>query len=44
MAVLKQVRAFQNPGKPHRDSLEDLTAYAALLAEEMLGGTGNARP
>jgi hypothetical protein len=38
MAVLKQVRAFQNPDKPHRDSLEDMTAYCALLAEEMLGG------
>ena len=38
MAVLKQVRVFQNPDKPHRDSLEDLTAYSALLAEEMLGG------
>ena len=37
MAVLKQVRVFQNPDKPHRDSLEDLTAYSALLAEEMLG-------
>ena len=36
MAVLKQVRAFQNPAKPHQDSLEDGVAYAALLAEEML--------
>ncbi len=36
MAVLKQVRAFQNPDKPHRDSLEDLAAYSALLGEEML--------
>ena len=36
MAVLKQVRAFQNPAKPHVDSLEDGPAYLALLAEEML--------
>ena len=36
MAVLKQVRVFQNPAKPHQDSLEDSVAYAALLAEEML--------
>ena len=27
---------FQNPAKPHQDSLEDGVAYAALLAEEML--------
>ena len=38
MAVLKQVRAFQNPGKPHVDSLEDGPAYLALMAEEMLSG------
>ena len=36
MAVLKQVRVFQNPAKPHQDSLEGGVAYAALLAEEML--------
>ena len=36
MAVLKQVRVFQNPAKPHQDSLEDGVAYAALMAEEML--------
>ena len=36
LAVLKQVRAFQNPGKPHVDSLEDGPAYLALMAEEML--------
>ena len=36
LAVLKQVRAFQNPGKPHIDSLEDGPAYLALMAEEML--------
>ena len=38
LAVLKQVRAFQNPGKPHIDSLEDGPAYLALMAEEMLSG------
>lgn len=38
MAVLKQVRALQNPGKPHVDSLEDAPAYLALMAEEMLSG------
>ena len=36
MAVLKQVRVFQNPARPHQDSLEDGVAYVALLAEEML--------
>lgn len=34
MLVLKMVRNFQNA--PHRDSLEDATAYAALLAEASL--------
>ena len=38
LAVLKQVRAFQNPGKPHVDSLEDGPAYLALMAEAMLSG------
>lgn len=38
MAVLKQVRTFQNPSKPHIDSLEDGPAYLALLAEEMTSG------
>ena len=43
LAVLKQVRAFQNPGKPHVDSLEDGPAYLALMAEEMLlGGVSEA--
>lgn len=32
MAVLKAVRA-QTRSEPHRDSLEDLIAYAALYAE-----------
>ena len=34
MAVLKQVRLFTRPGYD-ADSLEDLTAYCALLGEEM---------
>ena len=38
LAVLKQVRAFQNPAVPHVDSLEDGPAYLALMAEEMLSG------
>ena len=41
LAVLKQVRAFQNPGKPHVDSLEDGPAYLALMAEAMLLGGGS---
>lgn len=36
LAVLKQVRVFQAPEKPHVDSLEDGPAYLALMAEEML--------
>ena len=36
MAVLKMVRFFQNTAVPHRDSLEDLIAYAALLGESAL--------
>ena len=32
-AVLKQVRLFTNRDKPHRDSCEDLIAYASLLGE-----------
>ena len=44
MAVLKQVRVFQNPAKPHQDSLEDGVAYAALLAEEMLSAAERAAP
>ena len=38
LAVLKQVRAFQNPAVPHVDSLEDGPAYLALMAEELLSG------
>lgn len=36
MAVLKMVRFFQNTAVPHRDSLEDLIAYTALLGESAL--------
>lgn len=36
MATLKHVRFFQNPGKPHRDSVEDAIAYAALFGEAAL--------
>jgi len=35
MMCLKQVRAF-NAESPHEDSLHDLIAYAALMAEEAL--------
>lgn len=35
MAVLKQVRLFTNLATPHRDSSEDLIAYAALLGESL---------
>ena len=38
LAVLKQVRVFQNSAVPHVDSLEDGPAYLALMAEEMLSG------
>lgn len=37
MCVLKSVRAASRK-EPHRDSLEDLIAYAALLAEARLAG------
>lgn len=36
MLLLKQVRVFTNPAVPHKDSLEDAVAYAALLADCML--------
>lgn len=36
LQVLKDVRQWQNPDKPHQDSLEDCVAYAALKAECML--------
>lgn len=37
MALLKMVRDRQR-GTPHRDSCEDLVAYAALYGEARLGG------
>lgn len=37
MCVLKSVRAAARK-EPHRDSLEDLIAYAALMAEARLAG------
>lgn len=37
MAVLKMVRSEQR-GQPHRDSIEDLIAYAALFGEARVGG------
>lgn len=37
MALLKIVRHRQRP-EPHRDSLEDLVAYASLMAESALEG------
>ena len=36
MLLLKQVRIFTNPAVPHKDSLEDAVAYAALLADSLL--------
>ncbi len=36
LQCLKDVRFFQNPTTPHRDSLEDCIAYAALKAEAAL--------
>lgn len=37
LALLKMVRGEQR-GKPHRDSAEDLVAYASLYGEARLGG------
>lgn len=42
LQVLKDVRQFQNPGQPHRDSLEDCVAYAALKAEAKMRETEHA--
>ncbi len=39
MAVLKMVRSEQR-SMPHRDSVEDLIAYAALYGEARMGGIG----
>lgn len=38
MILLKLVRFHQNPDVPHRDSVEDAIAYAALFGESALGG------
>lgn len=38
MLLLKQVRFYQNPSVPNRDSLEDGVAYAALMGEAALSG------
>lgn len=38
MQILKDVRLFTNVNKPHRDSVDDCIAYAALKGEAMLKG------
>lgn len=38
MQILKDVRDRQRVGDPHRDSLEDCIAYAALKAESRIAG------
>lgn len=38
MQILKDVRLFSRPEHPHRDSLEDGVAYAALKGESLLKG------
>lgn len=38
MQILKDVRMFANPEQPHRDSVEDCVAYAALKGEAFLKG------
>ena len=38
MQILKDVRLFSNPAKPHRDSVEDGVAYSALKGEAILKG------
>ena len=38
MQILKDVRLFSRPEHPHRDSIEDGVAYAALKGESMLKG------
>lgn len=35
MVCLKQVRLFTNINTPHRDSIEDMVSYAALLGEHL---------
>lgn len=39
MLLLKMKRQWQNPSKPHQDSLEDAIAYAALLGESYMCST-----
>lgn len=38
MQILKDVRLFTNVNKPHRDSVDDCIAYAALKGEAILKG------
>lgn len=38
MQVLKDVRLFTNTANPHRDSVDDAVAYAALKGEALLQG------
>lgn len=38
LQVLKDVRLYANPEEPHRDSIEDSVAYAALKGEAWLRG------
>ena len=38
LQILKDVRLFANPQQPHRDSVEDCVAYAALKGEAFLKG------
>lgn len=44
MLILKQVRLFTNPCNPHRDSIDDSIAYAALLGESALSGGMESMP
>lgn len=36
MQILKDVRQWQTPDKPHRDSIEDGVAYSSLKGEALL--------
>lgn len=36
LQILKDVRLYQNPARPHQDSIEDGVAYAALKGEAWL--------
>lgn len=46
LQILKDVRLYQNPKVPHRDSIEDGVAYAALKGEAWLRSdpSGPGRP